>query len=52
MKTFSHALLLAASVARCVLAQPAPTKLTLQDAETQALKNHPRVQAAHTSSPP
>jgi outer membrane protein len=46
MKTFSHALLLAASVARCVLAQPAPTKLTLQDAETQALKNHPRVQAA------
>ena len=40
------ALLLAAIMARCVLAQPAPTKLSLQDAEVLALKNHPQVLAA------
>jgi outer membrane protein len=44
MKYFSHALILAAG---CALAQPAaPVKLSLQDAEAMALKNHPRVMAA------
>ena len=47
MKYLCHLLFLAGTVARCLLAQPgAPTKLTLQDAEALALKNHPRVQAA------
>src|SRR5580700_7646413 len=40
------ALLLASGMTRCLLAQPAPVKLSLQDAEALALKNHPRVQAA------
>jgi outer membrane protein len=46
MKYICHLLLLAASTARCVLAQPAPVKLSLQDAEALALKNHPQVLAA------
>jgi outer membrane protein len=33
-------------MARCLLAQAAPVKLTLQDAEALALKNHPQVLAA------
>ncbi|HEX3742525.1 MAG TPA: TolC family protein [Bryobacteraceae bacterium] len=46
MKHFLGALLLA-GVAGCILAQSgAPVKLTLQDAEAAALKNHPRVLAA------
>jgi outer membrane protein len=43
MRKLSYALLLAAAL----LAQPpAPTKLSLQDAESMALKNHPEVLAA------
>ena len=46
MKYFSHALILA-GVAGCLLAQPAaPVKLSPQDAEAMALKNHPQVMAA------
>jgi outer membrane protein len=46
MKYFA-ALFLASSVAGCILAQPGtPTKLSLQDAEALALKNHPQVLAA------
>jgi len=40
------AVLLAASMARCILAQAAPVKLSLGDAEALALKNHPQVLAA------
>jgi outer membrane protein len=47
MRHLFGALLLAGSVAGCILAQPgAPVKLSLQDAEALALKNHPRVLAA------
>jgi len=47
MRHFSITLLLVASTAGCIMAQPAaPVKLSLQEAEALALKNHPQVQAA------
>ena len=47
MKHLIRAFFLSASLAGCMLAQPgAPVKLSLQDAEALALKNHPRVMAA------
>ena len=45
MRNFLFIIVLAASAAR-MFAQPAPTKLSLQDAESLALKNHPEVLAA------
>lgn len=47
MKHFRGALILAGSMAACLLAQSgSPAKLNLRDAEALALKNHPRVLAA------